>query len=213
MTARFSHWLTGTMSTLLSPAELAALVDAGSVRVLDVQYTLAGDGPALYAAAHLPQAPHLDLDAVLAGPPGAGGRHPLPEPAALEAGLRRVGVRDGDAVVPELFLGDWHNEWRSQDGTEEGTSDITIVQGSFGDPVLRYTEAGDTRTCTWENRLVQVGERELVLGPDTLVADSNGDCGVFAGFRLWAEEDDDSTIRIAWLDDPEGDPHRYHRNE
>ena len=123
------------------------------------------------------------------------------------------GPRDGDAVVPELFLGDWHNEWRSQDGTEEGTSDITIVQGSFGDPVLRYTEAGDTRTCTWENRLVQVGERELVLGPDTLVADSNGDCGVFAGFRLWAEEDDDSTIRIAWLDDPEGDPHRYHRNE
>ena len=87
------------MSTLLTPAELAALVDAGSVRVLDVQYTLSGDGPALYAAAHLPGAPHLDLDTVLAAAPGAGGRHPLPEPAVLEAGLRRVGVRHGDAVV------------------------------------------------------------------------------------------------------------------
>jgi thiosulfate/3-mercaptopyruvate sulfurtransferase len=87
------------MSTLLTPAELAALVDAGSARVLDVQYTLIGEGPALYAAAHLPGAPHLDLDAVLAGRPGAGGRHPLPEPGVLEAGLRRVGVRDGDAVV------------------------------------------------------------------------------------------------------------------
>ncbi|MFW5469966.1 sulfurtransferase [Knoellia sp. CPCC 206435] len=87
------------MSTLLTPAELGALIDAGSVRVLDVQYTLTGEGPALYAAAHLPGAPHLDLDAVLAGAPGPGGRHPLPEPAVLEAGLRRVGVRDGDAVV------------------------------------------------------------------------------------------------------------------
>jgi thiosulfate/3-mercaptopyruvate sulfurtransferase len=87
------------MSTLITPTELAPLVDAGSVRVLDVQYTLAGDGPALYAAAHLPGAPHLDLDAVLAGPPGSGGRHPLPEPSVLEAGLRALGVREGDDLV------------------------------------------------------------------------------------------------------------------
>ena len=87
------------MSTLITPAELALEIEAGAVRVLDVQYTLTGEGPALYAAAHLPGAPHLDLDAVLAGEPGAGGRHPLPEPAVLEAGLRRAGVRDGDAVV------------------------------------------------------------------------------------------------------------------
>ncbi|KGN38382.1 sulfurtransferase [Knoellia aerolata] len=87
------------MSTLLTPAGLASLVEAGRVRVLDVQYTLSGDGPALYAAAHLPGAAHLDLDEVLAGPPGPGGRHPLPEPSVLEAGLRAVGVRDGDSVV------------------------------------------------------------------------------------------------------------------
>ena len=87
------------MSTLLTPAGLASLVEAASVRVLDVQYTLSGDGPALYAAAHLPGAAHLDLDEVLAGPPGPGGRHPLPEPSVLEAGLRAVGVRDGDALV------------------------------------------------------------------------------------------------------------------
>lgn len=87
------------MSTLLTPGELADLVAAGAVRVLDVQYTLSGDGPALYAAAHLPGAGHLDLDAVLAGAPGSGGRHPLPDPAVLEAGLRRGGVRDGEPVV------------------------------------------------------------------------------------------------------------------
>ena len=87
------------MSTLLTPAELSALVDAGEVRVLDVQYTLSGEGPALYAAAHLPGAPHLDLDAVLAGPPGDGGRHPLPDADVLQDGLRALGVREGDGVV------------------------------------------------------------------------------------------------------------------
>lgn len=87
------------MSTLITPAQLALEMEAGAVRVLDVQYTLAGEGPALYAAAHLPGAPHLDLDAVLAGAPGPGGRHPLPEPAVLQAGLRAVGVRDGDDLV------------------------------------------------------------------------------------------------------------------
>jgi len=87
------------MSTLVTPVELASLLAAGMVRVLDVQYTLAGDGPALYAAAHLADAPHLDLDAVLAGPPGDGGRHPLPDADVLQAGLRAVGVREGDGVV------------------------------------------------------------------------------------------------------------------
>ncbi|GAA4124476.1 sulfurtransferase [Knoellia locipacati] len=87
------------MSTLITPGVLASAIEAGAVRVLDVQYSLAGDGPALYAVAHLPGAPHLDLDGVLAGPPGAGGRHPLPDPSVLEAGLRAVGVDDGDTVV------------------------------------------------------------------------------------------------------------------
>ena len=68
--------------------------------LLDVQYNLRGTpGPELYAAAHLPGAPHLDLDAALAGPPGARGRHPLPDPAVLEAALRAAGVGDDDEVV------------------------------------------------------------------------------------------------------------------
>lgn len=87
------------MSTLMTPLELASAIEAATVRVLDVQYTLAGDGPTLYAAAHLADAPHLDLDAVLAGPPGEGGRHPLPDADVLQEGLRAVGVRDGEMVV------------------------------------------------------------------------------------------------------------------
>ena len=50
-------------------------------------------GTELYAAAHLPGAPHLDLDAALAGPPGVRGRHPLPDPDVLQAALRACGRR------------------------------------------------------------------------------------------------------------------------
>ena len=88
------------MRALVTPDELATLLSRGEVRVLDVQYNLRGTpGPELYAAAHLPGAPHLDLDAALAGAPGVRGRHPLPDPAVLQEALRACGVGDDDEVV------------------------------------------------------------------------------------------------------------------
>lgn len=88
------------MSALVTADELATALTRGEVRVLDVQYNLRGTpGADLYAAAHVPGAPHLDLDAALAGPPGMRGRHPLPEPAVLEAALGAAGVDDDDEVV------------------------------------------------------------------------------------------------------------------
>ena len=88
------------MSALVTADELATLLERGEVRVVDVQYNLRGTpGSELYAAAHLPGAPHLDLDAALAGPPGVRGRHPLPDPAVLEQALRAAGIGDDDEVV------------------------------------------------------------------------------------------------------------------
>jgi thiosulfate/3-mercaptopyruvate sulfurtransferase len=86
------------------------LVDAGALAasiatdtpptVLDVRWTLGGpSGAAAYAARHLPGAVFLDLDSQLCGPPGARGRHPLPDPDRLTAVLRAAGVRDGHPVV------------------------------------------------------------------------------------------------------------------
>lgn len=69
--------------------------------VLDVRWRLGGPPPAeMYAAGHLPTAVPVDLDTELSGPrtPGSG-RHPLPEPAALEAALRRWGIGADDEVV------------------------------------------------------------------------------------------------------------------
>ncbi|WP_406136170.1 sulfurtransferase [Streptomyces sp. NBC_01089] len=69
--------------------------------LLDIRWQLGG--PNLrpdYEAGHLPGAVFVDLDTELAGAPGAGGRHPLPDPAELGAVLRRAGVsRDAPVVV------------------------------------------------------------------------------------------------------------------
>jgi thiosulfate/3-mercaptopyruvate sulfurtransferase len=93
------------LNPLIDVTELAELTrtvtDSGLV-VLDVRWRLAGPSPAeLYAGGHLPGAVGVDLDHDLAGPVGAGerGRHPLPDPSALQRTLRRWGVRGGSTVV------------------------------------------------------------------------------------------------------------------
>jgi thiosulfate/3-mercaptopyruvate sulfurtransferase len=86
---------------LITPADLAALLGGpdGPV-VLDVRWRLGGPpGRADHDAGHVPGAVFVDLDTELAGPPGTGGRHPLPEPAALQEVLRRAGVGEHSAVV------------------------------------------------------------------------------------------------------------------
>ncbi len=89
-------------SPLVSAPRLAALLaeDRPDVVVLDVRWRLGGPpGRADHDAAHVPGAVFVDLDTELADPPGPRGRHPLPEPEALQAALRRAGVSAGSRVV------------------------------------------------------------------------------------------------------------------
>jgi len=86
-------------SPLMSAERLAELPEAELV-ILDVRWRLGGPpGRADYDAAHIPGAVFVDLDTELADPPGPGGRHPLPDPARLQAVLRRAGVRADTSVV------------------------------------------------------------------------------------------------------------------
>lgn len=86
---------------LVSTADLTALLAEPDPPVLlDVRWRLGGPpGRQEYAAGHLPGAVYLDLDDDLAAAPGAGGRHPLPDPGDLERVLRAAGVRAGHPVV------------------------------------------------------------------------------------------------------------------
>jgi thiosulfate/3-mercaptopyruvate sulfurtransferase len=89
------------MRALLSAAAL--LPQLSDVVLLDVQWNLtsAGGPPGrdLYAAAHLPGAHYVDLDAELASAPGPGGRHPLPTAQAVEALMRRCGASNASHIV------------------------------------------------------------------------------------------------------------------
>ncbi|MFK8910400.1 sulfurtransferase [Streptomyces sp. YS-3] len=97
------------MNAIISASELAdELAGDRPPVLLDVRWQLslakaAGaapyDGRAEYEAGHLPGAVFVDLDAELAGPPGAGGRHPLPDVTAFGAVMRRAGVSAGRPVV------------------------------------------------------------------------------------------------------------------
>ena len=92
-----------TRSThLVTVDELTDRLDA--VRLLDVRWSLKdapGDGRRRYAEGHLPSARFLDLEEVLTSHTGdpLDGRHPLPEVAAVAAGLGALGVDAEDDFV------------------------------------------------------------------------------------------------------------------
>ncbi|MFE0583164.1 sulfurtransferase [Streptomyces sp. NPDC058874] len=81
-------------TAILSVAELRnELAGARPPILLDVRWQLGGpDQRPAYEAGHLPGAAYVDLDRELAGPAGAGGRHPLPDAEAFGAAMRRAGV-------------------------------------------------------------------------------------------------------------------------
>lgn len=67
----------------------------------DVRWYLDGrSGADAYANGHIPGAVFVDLDRVLAAPPGPdAGRHPLPTPDAFADGLAAAGISDESVVV------------------------------------------------------------------------------------------------------------------
>ena len=136
---------------LISPEELAAALD--DVTVLDVRYVMGGPpGRGLHEAGHVPGAAYVDLDRDLAAPPGAGGRHPLPDVGTFEAAMRRSGVRDGRSVV---VYDDWQGRAAARAWwllRHHGHDDVRVLDGGWsawregGHPVEQgvvMVEAGD----------------------------------------------------------------------
>lgn len=87
-------------SPLIGVAELHAALAADPPTLLDVRWSLGGPpGRDEYEAGHLPEARFVDLERELSGPPGAGGRHPLPDAESFGAAMRAHGVSPRRAVV------------------------------------------------------------------------------------------------------------------
>ncbi|WP_327698148.1 sulfurtransferase [Streptomyces sp. NBC_00459] len=94
------------MNAIISAPELVnELAGSNPPVLLDIRWQLsmptAGpfDGRAEYADGHLPGAVFVDLDRELASAAGPAGRHPLPDPEAFGAVMRRAGVSSGVPVV------------------------------------------------------------------------------------------------------------------
>jgi thiosulfate/3-mercaptopyruvate sulfurtransferase len=86
--------------SLITVDELHDALAGDPPTLLDVRWELGGPpGRDLYLEGHIPGAVFVDLDTGLAGPPGAGGRHPLPAADDFAVSMRSAGVSGDRAVV------------------------------------------------------------------------------------------------------------------
>jgi thiosulfate/3-mercaptopyruvate sulfurtransferase len=86
---------------LISARELAELLRSDQPPIIaDVRWNLGGPpGKPAFEASHIPGAEWVDLETQLAGPPGVGGRHPLPTVDIFEEAMRSIGVCQDSLVV------------------------------------------------------------------------------------------------------------------
>lgn len=121
--------------TVIDVADLAEeLAGDDPPTLLDVRWTLGGvpPGAETYRAGHLTGAVFTDLDTDLSGPPGAGGRHPLPTADAFTAAMRRLGVSHGRPVVV-YDAGDGQAAARAWWClTYFGHVDVRVLDGGYG---------------------------------------------------------------------------------
>lgn len=137
--------MSGMTSPLISTTDLQGL--RGRVTLLDVRYRLAGPpGQGEFLAGHIPGAVYVDLDTALAAPPGAGGRHPLPDPDVFVEAMRRAGVCDARPVVV-------YDDWEGHAAARawwllrfHGHADVRLLDGGWA--AWRY---GDNDVATGES--------------------------------------------------------------
>lgn len=135
---------------LVDPVSLRTRL--GEVTVLDVRWQLGReDGLAAYLAGHVPGAAYVDLEADLADPSGAGGRHPLPDPHRFVEAMRRAGVCDDHPVVV-------YDDWASRSAARcwwllrhHGHRDVRVLDGGWGE----WCAAGGP---------VETGDPHIVVG-------------------------------------------------
>jgi len=153
------------VAVLIAPSGISP-----DMTVLDVRWKLGGP-PSLpdYFAGHIPGAVFVDLEHAFSGPPGKGGRHPLPDLAELQRAMRAAGVR-GDRPVVVYDYGDglaaarawWTLRWA-------GHHDVRVLDGGFA----AWVAAGGDVT-TDGAAVVASADRDAADGPGTQARASGG---------------------------------------
>ncbi len=129
------------MTVLIDPRTLVKrLAEDPHPVVLDVRWYLGNprQGPREYDEGHISGARFVDLEARLSSPPGEGGRHPLPSPAAVQSALREVGLNQGDSIVitdQRTSLAAGRLWWML---TDAGVADVQVLDGGMA----AWVEAG-----------------------------------------------------------------------
>jgi thiosulfate/3-mercaptopyruvate sulfurtransferase len=164
--------------TLITAGDLARALTAGEpVRILDCRGRLddPGYGRRAWQEGHIPGAVYASIDDDFAGPPGPGGRHPLPERARLAARLSELGVGDAHQVVVYDDAGGafaarawWCLRWLGHAG-------VAVLDGGFAawdGPLSRETPNHPQARFTLRpalTRSIDVAELERRLGRVALV--------------------------------------------
>lgn len=140
--------------------------------MLDVRWALGQpDGRDAHRSGHVPGAAYVDLDLDLAGPPGAGGRHPLPDEATFQEAMRRSGVGAGHPVVV-------YDDWQGRAAARawwllrfHGHDDVRVLDGGWsawlaaGLPVEQgevATAPGDFEVSATKGMPVVEGDAEVL---------------------------------------------------
>jgi thiosulfate/3-mercaptopyruvate sulfurtransferase len=147
---------------LISVEALSQALRDDPPALLDVRWELGGPrGRDEYVKGHIPGAVFVDLDAALAGPPGPGGRHPLPSAEDFAAGMRAAGVSLGRPVV-----------------VYDAGPSVAAARGwwmlrYFGHPRVSVLDGG---LAAWvaTGLAVSAGDADPPLGPGDFVARAGG---------------------------------------
>jgi thiosulfate/3-mercaptopyruvate sulfurtransferase len=167
-------------STLIDVASLRALLATPGIAVLDCRFDLAAPdaGRAAYLRSHIPGARYVDLNRDLSAPvAAASGRHPLPDPQALAALFRDLGLAPHtQAIVYDESNGSfaarawWLLRWL-------GHPKVAVLDGGMS-AWLREggaTESGEPRLPAAGRSAAGTGsmarvDRRAALGADELIA-------------------------------------------
>jgi thiosulfate/3-mercaptopyruvate sulfurtransferase len=172
---------------LISPQELAELLRSEQPPlVADVRWNLGGPpGKPDFEASHIAGAVWVDLETQLAGPPGVGGRHPLPRLAVFEQAMRDIGVCQDSLVVA-------YDAADSQAAarlwwllTDAGHPDVKVLDGGFAawNAAGLPTVSGPTAPAAGGDFIAHPGHRPQLAGTEISARLGNPDAPTLIDVR------------------------------